>query len=56
MRHLLEIDDLGADELRTILDLSERADLPRVLDGQGAMLLFEKPSARTRTSMEMAVV
>ena len=29
---------------------------PAVLDGQGAMLLFEKPSARTRTSMEMAVV
>lgn len=56
MRHLLEIDDLSPDELRTILDLSERSDLPRVLDGQGAMLLFEKPSARTRTSMEMAVV
>ncbi len=56
MRHLLEIDDLTADELRTILDLSERTDLPRVLEGQGAMLLFEKPSARTRTSMEMAVV
>lgn len=56
MRHLLEIDDLSADELRTILDLSERDDLPRVLEGKGAMLLFEKPSARTRTSMEMAVV
>jgi ornithine carbamoyltransferase len=56
MRHLLEIDDLSADELRTILDLSERTDLPPVLAGQGAMLLFEKPSARTRTSMEMAVV
>jgi ornithine carbamoyltransferase len=56
MRHLLEIDDLSADELRTILDLSERTDLPPVLQGQGAMLLFEKPSARTRTSMEMAVV
>lgn len=56
MRHLLEIDDLSAEELRTILDLSERPDLPRVLEGQGAMLLFEKPSARTRTSMEMAVV
>jgi ornithine carbamoyltransferase len=56
MRHLLEIDDLSADELRTILDLSERPDLPAVLEGKGAMLLFEKPSARTRTSMEMAVV
>ncbi|HLU42664.1 MAG TPA: ornithine carbamoyltransferase [Microthrixaceae bacterium] len=56
MRHLLEVDDLTGPELLRILDLSERADLPRVLDGRGAMLLFEKPSARTRTSMEMAVV
>ncbi len=56
MRHLLEIDDLSADELRRVLDLSERGDLPRVLEGQGAVLLFEKPSARTRTSSEMAVV
>lgn len=56
MRHLLEIDDLTGPELLRVLDLSERDDLPRVLEGQGAMLLFEKPSARTRTSMEMAVV
>src|SRR5690606_11634719 len=56
MRHLLEVDDLTGPELLRILDLSERADLPRVLDGRGAMLLVEKPSARTRTSMEMAVV
>lgn len=56
MRHLLEIDDLSGDELVRILDLAERRDLPRVLDGLGVMLLFEKPSARTRTSMEMAVV
>jgi len=54
-RHLLEVDDLTADELVRILDLSELADPPRVLDGKGAALLFEKPSARTRTSMEMAV-
>lgn len=56
MRHLLEIDDLSADELATVLDLSEVEDPPRVLSGRGAVLLFEKPSARTRTSMEMAVV
>jgi len=56
VRHLLEIDDLTAEELMRVLDLSERADLPRVLEGRGAILLFEKPSARTRTSMEMAVV
>jgi ornithine carbamoyltransferase len=56
MRHLLEIDDLHADEMVEILDRSEQQGLSRVLDGRGAMLLFEKPSARTRTSMEMAVV
>jgi ornithine carbamoyltransferase len=55
VRNLLEIDDLTGEELLGILDLSERPDLPRVLEGQGATLLFEKPSARTRTSMEMAV-
>lgn len=56
MRDLLEIDDLDATELTEILDLSEVAHPPRVLEGRGAVLLFEKPSARTRTSMEMAVV
>lgn len=55
MRHLLEIDDLTGDELLRVLDLSQRDDLPRVLEGRGAVLLFEKPSARTRTSAEMAV-
>ena len=56
MKHLLEIDDLTGDELLRVLDLAEASELPRVLEGQGAVLLFEKPSARTRTSMEMAVV
>ena len=56
MRHLLEIDDLTSDELVEVLDRSEATGLSRVLEGRGATLLFEKPSARTRTSMEMAVV
>ena len=56
MRHLLEIDDLDADELRAVLDLASRPDPPPVLAGEGMALLFEKPSARTRNSMEMAVV
>ncbi len=56
LRHLLEVDDLSPAELARILDLSELADPPQVLAGRGATLLFEKPSARTRTSMEMAVV
>ena len=34
----------------------EPSQIPKVLDGRGAALLFEKPSARTRTSTEMAVV
>ena len=55
MRHLLEVDDLSPSELRAILELS-RAAAPAVLAGQGMALLFEKPSARTRNSMEMAVV
>ena len=42
--------------LREILALSERTDLGRPLDGKGVALVFEKPSARTRNSTEMAVV
>ena len=55
-RHLLEIVDLSPDELQHILQLSERTDLPRPLAGLGVALIFEKPSNRTRQSMEMAVV
>ena len=54
-RHLLDITDFTADELRTILVLSEQPELPRVLAGRGVALIFEKPSNRTRQSMEMAV-
>ena len=53
MRHLLSIRDLTAADLKTILDLSERP-APRVLQGKGVALYFEKPSARTRNSMELA--
>ena len=53
MRHLLAIRDLSADALRTILALSERPNT-RVLQGKGVALYFEKPSARTRNSMELA--
>lgn len=55
-RNLLEIDDLSGDEILKVLDLAESADLPDLLAGQGAVGLFEKPSARTRTSFEMAVM
>jgi len=57
-RHLLEVVDLSAAEVRTVLDLAALppADLGRPLAGEGAALIFEKPSARTRHSTEMAVV
>jgi hypothetical protein len=57
-RHLLDVTDVDADEVATILDLAEQpiAELGRPLEGLGAALVFEKPSNRTRHSMEMAVV
>jgi len=55
MRHLLNVTDLTADELAIVLNLAERTDLPPVLAGMGVALIFEKPSNRTRQSMEIAV-
>jgi ornithine carbamoyltransferase len=56
MRHLLNVTDLSTEELVQVLHLSERTDLRPVLAGLGVALIFEKPSNRTRQSMEMAVV
>ena len=55
-RHLLNVTDLSADELGLVLELAQRPELPKVLAGLGVALIFEKPSNRTRQSMEMAVV
>ena len=55
MTDLLTIRDLGAEAIRDILELAERPDIGRPLAGKGAALYFQKPSARTRNSMEMAV-
>jgi ornithine carbamoyltransferase len=55
-RHLLEVDDLTPDELATVLDLAQDPQPEPVLAGKGMALVFQKPSARTRNSMEMAVV
>ncbi|MEA3000313.1 MAG: ornithine carbamoyltransferase [Sphingomonadales bacterium] len=54
--HLLTIAALGRDGIERILALSEAGDLGRPLAGQGVALVFQKPSARTRSSMEMATV
>ena len=54
-RHLLEISALTVDELNRIIELSTASPQP-TLSGKGVALIFEKPSNRTRQSMEMAVV
>ena len=58
LRHFINSTDISADELRKVLQLSTISieDLGRPLAGLGAALIFEKPSNRTRHSMEMAVV
>jgi ornithine carbamoyltransferase len=53
VRHLLSIRDLTPADLQAILALSEQP-ARQVLEGKGVALYFEKPSARTRNSMEMA--
>ncbi|MGZ4676644.1 MAG: ornithine carbamoyltransferase [Acidimicrobiia bacterium] len=60
MRDFLEIDELSHAELATLLDtmLAWKADpsaVTRSLAGRGVALVFQKPSARTRNSAEMAV-
>ena len=53
MRHLLSIRDLTAADLDCILAASEQP-APKILQDKGVALYFEKPSARTRNSMELA--
>lgn len=56
-RHLGHVSDLTSSELRRILELAtvDHADLGRPLADCGVALIFEKPSSRTRHSMEVAV-
>ncbi len=58
IRHFLDVDDLSCDELDDVLATAAVpvAEAPKVLAGRGAALVFEKPSARTRSSTELAVV
>ena len=53
MKHLLSIRDLSADDLNWILAASEQP-AQRLLQDKGVALYFEKPSSRTRNSMELA--
>ena len=61
MRDFLEIDELSHGELAKLLDTmaawkADPVTIPRPLAGKGVALVFQKPSARTRNSGEMAVV
>jgi ornithine carbamoyltransferase len=58
MKHLLNISDFTAGELRQMLALSRIPveNLGSPLAGSGVALIFEKASNRTRHSMEMATV
>ena len=58
--NILELNDLTATQVATILDNAAQwkrdpAGIPQALKGKGVALVFEKPSARTRLSSEMAV-
>ena len=58
IRHVLDISDLAVNELNDVLALAQVpvAQLGAPLSGHCAALIFEKPSNRTRHSMEAAVV
>jgi ornithine carbamoyltransferase len=55
MPDLFDVDDLWPDDYERVLQLATSDDVGQVLAGLGVALLFEKPSARTRNSSEMAV-
>lgn len=58
LRHLGHVVDFSPAELRRILELAtvDHRDLGRPLADCGVALIFEKPSNRTRHSMEVAIV
>jgi ornithine carbamoyltransferase len=56
MRNLFDIEDLWPDGWDAVLAAATDASPNHSLAGEGVALLFEKPSARTRNSTEMAVI
>lgn len=56
VRHVLDVDDLSAAEVAEVLSRAKLVYRVNVLEGRGVALYFQKPSARTRHSAEMAVI
>jgi ornithine carbamoyltransferase len=54
--NLLDVDDLDPAAWDSVVAGGLEMPAPQALHGQGVALLFEKPSARTRNSTEMAAV
>jgi len=56
-RHLLDIDDYSVDDIRRVVDLAVMPldELGLRYERKGVACFFEKPSARTRNSTEIAV-
>jgi ornithine carbamoyltransferase len=58
-RDLLSIADLGRDEINSVLELAQRLkgadDLGAPLRGRNLVLIFQRPSNRTRVSFEVAI-
>ncbi len=56
MRHLLGLECLRPEEFDRVMHLARQSPDPSTLGGTGVAAVFEKPSARTRNSIEMAAV
>ena len=56
VRHVLDVDDLSTAEVVDVLDRARTGYRVNTLEGRGVALYFQKPSARTRHSAELAVV
>src|SRR5690242_7275293 len=58
LTHFLAIDDLTRRDLEALLNLGSElrsSFIPPALSGQNVVLIFEKPSLRTRVTFEVAV-
>ena len=56
VRHILDVDDLSAAEVVDVLNRAKAGYRINTLESRGVALYFQKPSARTRHSAEMATV